>query len=490
MSLVTRFAPSPTGYLHVGGLRTALYAYLLAKKQGGTFVLRIEDTDRERFVADGTQNILNSLSWASVLPDEGVVLAEDGEVSSRGENGPYIQSERLRIYKTHVDQLIASGHAYYCFCTQERLDEVRKQRQQAKLPPGYDGTCAHLSAEDVAARLARGDRSVVRLRMPEAGSVSFEDLIRGTVTFNYSDVDDQIILKSDGFPTYHLAVVVDDYHMKVTHVIRGEEWISSTPKHLYLYEAFGWNPPAFAHLPLLLNPDKSKLSKRQGDVAVLDYRDAGYLPEALLNFVAFLGWNPGTEQELFTLEELIQSFSLDHIHKAGAVFNRDKLDWFNREYIKKLDSDRFKSLVLEFSGTHRNVIERNWNSLQETLQERIVKFSDVPELFETDLLFVVSKPHLEANLLVWKQSTPEETKINLIRTGELLGVLSESDWNKESIESTLLPFAEEAGKGNVLWPLRYALTGQKASPDPFTCAAILGRAETLARIESAQALFT
>jgi nondiscriminating glutamyl-tRNA synthetase len=485
MSLVTRFAPSPTGYLHVGGLRTALYAYLLARKYNGVFLLRIEDTDRERFVSDGTQNILDSLVWSGVLPDAGVVLGDNGICAQYGENGPYIQSERLPLYREHVDRLIASGHAYHCFCTPERLEQVRKERQEAKLPPGYDGTCAHLDPTDVAARLSRGDRSVVRLRMPESGSVSFNDRIRGNVTFQYADVDDQVILKSDGFPTYHLAVVVDDHHMKVTHVIRGEEWISSTPKHLFLYHAFGWTPPEFAHLPLLLNPDKTKLSKRQGDVAVLDYKTAGYLPEALLNFVAFLGWNPGTEQELFTLDELVGAFSLDHIHKAGAVFNREKLDWYNREYIKKLDDDRFKELVMEFASIYRKQIEISWTSLRETMRERLVKFSEVSTLFETDLLFVVTEPLLDATQLIWKQSLQTETKENLEQTKSILEKVSELDWNTKAIESALLPFAVERGKGSVLWPLRDGLTGQKTSPDPFTCAAILGKKQTLDRIQKA-----
>lgn len=302
----TRFAPSPTGYLHVGGLRTALYAYCFAKQNKGKFLLRIEDTDRERFVADGTLNILKSLEWVGLIQDEGVTRDKKGEIIQKGKNGPYIQSERLDIYKKYIDELVDKGHAYFCFCSAERLEEVRTIQQKNKLPTGYDGHCRDLDPVEAKKRLQNGEKCVVRMNMPKEGETVFFDEIRGEIRIKNCLVDDQIIMKSDGFPTYHLAVVVDDHLMGITHIIRGEEWLSSVPKHLQLYKYFGWETPKMAHLPLLLNADKSKLSKRQGDVAVEDYRNKGYLPEAILNFVAFLGWNPGDERELFTLKDLIK----------------------------------------------------------------------------------------------------------------------------------------------------------------------------------------
>src|SRR3989344_2637925 len=294
----TRFAPSPTGYLHVGGLRTALYSYLFAKKNKGKFLLRIEDTDRERFVEGSVAGILNSLYWAGIAPDEGNVIGKNGKVGEVGKNGPYTQSERLPIYKEYADKLLADGNAYYCFCTSAHLEKLREEQQAKKLPSSYDGRCLSINPEAAKKRMLSGEKCVVRLKMPKSGETIFTDLIRGEVRFRNEFVDDQVLIKSDGYPTYHLAVVVDDHLMEITHIIRGEEWISSVPKHLQLYKYFGWDVPQMAHLPLLLNSDKSKLSKRQGDVAVGDYIQKGYLPEALINFVAFLGWNPGDDREL------------------------------------------------------------------------------------------------------------------------------------------------------------------------------------------------
>jgi nondiscriminating glutamyl-tRNA synthetase len=305
----TRFAPSPTGYMHVGNMRTALFSYLLAKHNGGTFLLRIEDTDKTRQVENGIEIILKSLYWGGIKPDEGVMLDEKGEITQKGKFGPYIQSERLLIYQKYAQELLDKGHAYYCFCSSERLEKLRDLQQKNKLPTGYDGECLKLKPDEALARVKAGDKYVVRLKMPKEGETVFTDLIRGEVRFQNKLVDDQVLIKADGFPTYHMAVVVDDHLMEITHVIRGEEWVSSAPKHIQLYKYLGWELPQFAHLPLLLNPDKSKLSKRQGDVAVEDYRKKGYLPEAIINFIAFLGWNPGTEKELFSMDELIKEFN-------------------------------------------------------------------------------------------------------------------------------------------------------------------------------------
>jgi len=308
-----RFAPSPTGYLHVGGLRTALFNFLFARHSGGKFILRIEDTDRARYVEGAVDNLINTLRWAGLDYDEGP--------SAGGELGPYVQSERLEIYDEHVRILLESGAAYRCFCSPERLETMRKEQEKKKLQPKYDRTCLRLSPKEIEDNLTANKPFVVRMKVPDDATIRFSDIVRGEVEFSTERVDDQVLLKSDGYPTYHLANVVDDHLMKISHVIRGEEWLPSTPKHVLLYEAFGWEMPVFAHLPLLLNPDRSKLSKRQGDVAVEDYRDKGYLKEALVNFVALLGWNPGDAREIFSLKELEKEFSLDKVNKSGAVFN-------------------------------------------------------------------------------------------------------------------------------------------------------------------------
>ena len=313
-NIKTRFAPSPTGYLHVGGLRTALYCYLFAKKEGGTFLLRIEDTDQERFVEGAIENLISTLKWVGIEYDE----------------GPYIQSERTALYKEHAEKLLESGHAYHCFCSKERLTELREKQESAKQATMYDRKCADIPLEEARKRVEAGESHVVRQKIPYE-NLKFKDLIRGNVQFDGKNVDDQVLVKSDGFPTYHLANVVDDHLMEITHVIRGEEWLPSTPKHIFLYRAFGWDVPEFAHIPLLLNKDRTKLSKRQGHVAVEDYIKEGYLREAILNFVSFLGWHPGAgdENELYTLKELEKAFSIDRVHKAGAISDIEKLDWFN-----------------------------------------------------------------------------------------------------------------------------------------------------------------
>ncbi|MCU0660685.1 MAG: glutamate--tRNA ligase [Candidatus Pacebacteria bacterium] len=496
---ITRFAPSPTGFLHVGGLRTALYSYLLAKQTGGKFLLRIEDTDRERFVTGGIENILASLYWTGIVPNEGVTLAEDATVIEKGDAGPYIQSKKLDEYRKYAEQLVALQKAYYCFCTPERLEEVRNYRQANKLPPGYDGHCRSLPVAEVTGRLAREERHVIRLSMPDEGETTFYDLIRGEVTFKNADVDDQVLLKSDGYPTYHLAVVVDDHTMGVTHVIRGEEWISSTPKHITLYRYFGWEIPLFAHLPLLLNSDKSKLSKRQGDVAVLDYRDKGYLPEALVNFVAFLGWNPGTEQEFFSLEELVTSFSLAKVNKAGAVFNLEKLDWFNREYLKQKPTEElahyFDMFMPEDIKNLPSYTKEYVARLAPLLVERVSKGIDLTDMYVSgELIYFFVNPTYDTNNLFWKTikdrtDRKEKTREYLLHLLSLLEAISTTEFTDVHIKKVVWPFAESlANKGEVLWPMRYALSGRDKSPDPFVLASVLGKEETKKRLQKAIAL--
>ncbi len=495
MSIRVRFAPSPTGYLHVGGLRTALYNYLFAQKQGGTYALRIEDTDQSRLVLGAVESLVRSLDTFGLNADEGVVL-KDGSVAEVGEYGPYQQSKRLDIYKQYAEKLIASGHAYYCFCTPERLTALREEQQKNKQAPKYDKHCLTLSPEEKGEWITAGESYVIRLNVPKNQDVSFEDRVRGTVTFSTQDVDDQVLLKSDGFPTYHLANVVDDYLMKITDVIRGEEWLSSTPKHVLLYQAFGWPVPTFAHLPLLLNPDKSKLSKRQGDVAVEDYLKKGYHQEALLNFVALLGWNPGSgsTQEIFSLAELVEQFDFSHIHKGGAVFDHQKLDWMNSEYMKKFSVDELFQRMIEGEFFDRDFIKSAPDAMQtdEYLyrvltieQERLVTLGDFgkenPFFFSADIKY-------DAPLLHWKDNSAEQTKEALEKAITVLHNATESLWeSREALQEYLLEAAGEK-RGDFLWPLRVALTGAQKSPGPGEVAWVLGAEISLARLHKAISL--
>ncbi|MEI8096926.1 MAG: glutamate--tRNA ligase [Candidatus Moraniibacteriota bacterium] len=490
-----RFAPSPTGQLHVGSLRTALYDYLFAKKLGGKYVLRIEDTDQSRLVPGALENLINTMDTMGVHHDEGVFI-EDGEIIQKGEYGPYVQSERLPIYKEYAEKLIESEKAYYCFCSVSRLAAVREEQTKNKCAPKYDKFCLGLSAEDIEERLSANEPYVIRLNIKESrGDIVFDDLIRGKVTIHAKDIDDQVLMKSDGFPTYHLANVVDDHLMHITHVIRGEEWLPSTPKHILLYEAFDWEMPAFAHLSLLLNPDKSKLSKRQGDVAVEDYLKKGYLKETIINFVALLGWNPGdgNTQEIFTLDELVEKFDLSQVHKAGAVFDLKKLDWMNAEYIKKLSLDDLYDCGLPFLETKE--FFKTWTDNQSEgqkkefvkrvlriEQDRLTKLSDIgdnnPFFFTNDISY-------DTALLNWKQNTAEATKEALKNALETLSSLSDADWeNKELVEKILMDKAGDK-KGDFLWPLRVALTGVDRSPSPFDVAWVLGKEKSLERINLA-----
>jgi glutamyl-tRNA synthetase len=507
-----RFAPSPTGYLHIGGLRTALYNYLFARKNAGVFALRIEDTDQKRFVQGAVENLIGALEQMGLTWEEGVYpenfkfqilnfklnksVTYPGIVEI-GEFGPYVQSERLELYKKYAQQLVADGKAYYCFCEPARLEQMREKQQQEKLPPMYDRYCLdNLTGEEIAKKLAEKCPAVIRLKVPKTETVEFQDLVRGKVSFNTDNLDDQVLLKSDGFPTYHLANVVDDHLMQITQVIRGEEWLPSTPKHILLYRAFGWEIPTFAHIPLLLNADKSKLSKRQGDVAVEDYLKKGYLKEAVLNFVAMLGWNPGegSVQEIFSLEELIAQFDLKKVHKAGAVFDLKKLDWLNSQYLKKMSVEELYLVAKPF--LEGKEFYKNWNSahlawsetakaeyLKKVLtieQDRLANLSQVGE--ENEFFFKAIQ--LEKSLLFWKEMTSEELKESLQKSQVVLSQLNEQQWTRELIEQFLLAAAGNS-RGQLLWPLRASLTGVQKSPSPFDCAWVLGKEETLKRVEAA-----
>jgi nondiscriminating glutamyl-tRNA synthetase len=482
MTIKTRFAPSPTGFLHVGGLRTALYAYLYAKKHNGSFILRVEDTDRTRLVEGSVEAMVRSLAWGGIDIDEGVKFDDAGDITQVGENGPYIQSERLDMYKKYMDELLGKGHAYHCFCTRERLDDLRKMQETNKMPTGYDGHCREMSKEDVQAKIDVGETYVIRLKMPKTGVTSFDDLVRGKVEFKNELVDDQVLMKSDGFPTYHFAVVVDDHLMEITHVIRGEEWISSTPKHIMLYEMFGWDKPQFAHLSLLVNEKKAKLSKRHGDVAVEDFKENGYLPEALINFISFLGWNPGDEREIFSLLELEKEFDFDKVAKSAAVFNREKLAWYNKQYIQDLDSKKLAELCRPFyQNSGIEIGDRKLETIVALEAGRANTLTDIVN--ETGYIFA-DKLEYEPELLVWKKSTREGSKEKLELLHAFLSDISEDDWNEKYLEENLIAWIKENeyGVGDVLWPMRTALSGRKNSPGPFEIAGVLGREETLQRV--------
>ncbi len=487
----TRFAPSPTGMLHVGGLRTALFAYLLAKHQGGVFMLRIEDTDRERFVEGGIENIVSSLGWAGVhIKEEGVSMDERGHITQKGDLGPYIQSERLEIYQNYIKVLLDKNHAYHCFCTRERLSEVRQHQEKNKLPTGYDGKCRDLSGAEVRERIEKGEQFVIRMRMPREGVTVINDLVRGRVEFKNSLVDDQVLIKADGFPTYHFAVVVDDHTMEATHVIRGEEWLPSTPKHIELYRMFGWIAPEFAHLSLLINEQKQKLSKRHGDVSVEDFKEKGYLPEALINFIAFLGWNPGDEREIFSLKQLEGEFDFKKVSKAAAVFNVEKLNWYNKQYMMSMDTHELAERVAPFminSGLidHAPETDSEWKELVQIIElekGRVNTLREFPEAL--GFMFAESLVY-DPLLLVWKKSTQEDTVEKLKKLKEYLESKKEIEWKREKLEADTLEWIKNQGfgVGDVLWPMRVALSGQKNSPGPFEIAAALGKNRTIERIQ-------
>jgi glutamyl-tRNA synthetase len=478
MQIRTRFAPSPTGYLHIGGLRTALYNYLFAKKHGGTFVLRIEDTDRSRFVPGATESLLKVLEQMGLKADEGPTYG--------GEFGPYLQSERTAIYQEHAQTLLEKGSAYYCFCSEEDLAAKRKEQELAKLPTKYDRACLRLTPEEIQTKLAAGEKYVIRMRLPE-GVTEFDDLIRGHVKFENSEIDDQILLKSDGFPTYHLANVVDDHMMKISHVIRAEEWLSSTPKHFILYKMFGWDIPAFAHLPMALNPDRSKLSKRQGDVAVEDYLKKGYLPAALLNFVALLGFNPKADQEIYSLAELVELFDLEKVNKSGAIFNVAKLNWMNSQYIHRTPVDELTGLCEPYlAKAGKSLPLGTLKKICAVERERLVLLSDIVEKIDS----YQKLPDYPAELLIWKKSSGEEALENLQKIIPIIEGLDLS--SIELIEAAIREYigSNNLPNGTVLWPLRAALSGAAASPSPFELIWVLGKDESLRRLNHAAQLLS
>jgi len=478
-----RFAPSPTGELHIGGARTALYNFLFARQQKGKFIIRIEDTDQERFVPGSLDRLLSGLKWLGLTWDEGPDVG--------GEYGPYVQSERLDLYHQYTKELLAHNSAYYCFCTSQRLEELRQAQQANNLPTRYDRACLKLTADEIKKKLTNNEPYTIRLQIPE-GTTTFTDLVRGLVSMENNTLDDQILLKSDGFPTYHLACVVDDHAMNISHVIRGEEWLPSTPKHLLLYKAFGWESPIFAHLPNVLNDKKAKLSKRRdGEIVwVQTYEKQGYLSEALANFLALLGWHPTDDRELFDLAQLINEFQLNRVQKGGAIFNRKKLDWFNAEYIKKMTLDE---LDIKLQPFYKLLVDELKVGLKDTkrlttiLQTRLILLSDVKTLATW---FFLSHLQFDSSLLIPKDGSKEKTLATLTRASVLLSEVGE--WNIIDIKALFdaLVNAKEYTRMELLWPMRVALTGEKYSPDVFEVAWVLGQEETLVRLKKAVAMLS
>ena len=472
-----RFAPSPTGFAHIGNMRNAVFDWLLSRHDGGEFILRIEDTDRARFVEGALEEIIESLRWLETPWDEGPEVG--------GPHGPYFQSERLDIYRRFAQQLLDQGDAYYCFCTPERLAEMRAEQEAKKEATGYDRLCLDLSHDEIAEKLGLGVCGVVRFKVPSEGETTFHDLVRGDITFENRLLDDFVILKSDGYPTYHFASVVDDHLMKITHVIRSEEWISSTPKHVMLYTALGLQPPKWVHPPLILGPDKSKLSKRHGAVRFLDYKEKGFLPEAMLNFIALLGWSPGEEQELFTADELVEKFSISGIVNHPVVFDIQKLEWMNGVYIRQADLDRLTALCLPFLQTAHLVPENPTGEMMEyvrkvivLVQERIKILSEVDEA--TSFFFEAEPAYDEKGWSKWiaKDHVPE-------LLSRLAGRIESLDEVTEAtLEETVRQVGEslEVSGGQVIHPVRMAVTGRTVGPGLFETMAVLGKDRLVFRL--------
>ena len=464
----TRFAPSPTGYMHIGNLRTALYAYLIAKKAQGKFILRIEDTDQTRNVPEAVSAIYRGLALAGITYDEGP--------DKDGGFGPYVQSERLPVYKEYAQQLLAGGHAYYCFCGKEDKPALEASNERVE---GYRDPCRNLTEAEIAARFASGIVPVVRQRIPLEGSGSFTDHVYGQITIENKQLDDQVLLKSDGFPTYNFANVVDDHLMQISHVIRGQEYLSSTPKYNLLYQAFGWQHPEYIHLPHIIREDGAKMSKRKGDPSFEDLVRMGFLPQAIVNYVALLGWNPGDEREFFLMDELIDAFDMDRINKANAAFSLEKLRWLNGEHIRSLSPEAFHKIALPYYP--RELAELDLEKISQLIQVRTETLTDIPGLVG----FLANLPEYSAELFANQKSksTLETSRLVLEKVLPLLENLE--TWSNESLFELLKTFSQEQGLkvGTVMWPIRTALSGQETSPGGATeLAALLGKPESLRRL--------
>lgn len=474
----TRFAPSPTGYMHIGNLRTALYGYLYAKSQQGQFILRIEDTDRTRYVADAVDFINRTLEMAHIVPDESPSLG--------GPYGPYVQSERMDLYKKYAEELVKTGHAYYCFCDPDEDHSAGKFG-------GYDRTCRNLAPEVIEEHLKNGDPYVIRQKMPLTGETTFFDVLHGNITIKNEELEDQVLLKRDGMPTYNFANVIDDHLMHITHIMRGAEFITSTPKYILLYESFGWDVPTFIHLAPVMGKNEdgsiSKLSKRHGATSFDDLVKAGYLPDAIVNYVALLGWNPKTtNQEIFSMAELIEHFSLEGLSKSPAVFDYDKLGWINGEYLKAMSDEDFAKMARPFVGELPDYLEQSWTHLASLLKTRIQRLGDLPQ----EIAFLCEQPAFDAELYVNKRNkvTPEKAAELLPGMMALLEKVPESDWNNDALYEKLNAYIEEQGikKGLAMWVLRIAAAGQKVTPGGATeILSLLGKKISMERIQKSLA---
>ncbi len=488
MDVRVRYAPSPTGLQHIGGVRTALFNYFFARAQGGKFILRIEDTDQERYSDEALDDLYETLSWLGVTWDEGPIVG--------GPYGPYVQSERFELYKRYAEQLVADGKAYYCYCTPERLDRVRAEQQANKSEQqGYDRHCRNLSAEERAVFEKEGITPVIRLKVPTEGTTTFHDLLMGDISRKNRDVSpDPVLLKSDGFPTYHLANVIDDHLMGITHIMRAQEWIPSGPLHILLYEAFGWQPPLYCHLPMVMGKDGQKLSKRHGSTAVRDFRQQGYLAEALLNYVSLVGWSYDGVREFFTREQLEELFTLEKINKAPGVFDYKKLEWFNGQYIRQKSDEELLALLVPYlveAGFITAVIDEALHSRLLTLtasaKERLKVLGDIVGLSR----FLFEEPAWENLSLFAAKGVALQTAIDALQRayGVLKNALG-SQVDDETIEARLMDLASEMELkvGGIFMPIRVALTGSSVSLPLFDCLRLLGSEKALQRIEQALAI--
>ena len=470
----TRFAPSPTGYMHIGNLRTALFEYLIAKHEGGDFILRIEDTDQGRLVEGATDIIYDTLRTVGLKHDEGRDVG--------GDHGPYVQSERLPMYKAYAEQLVELGGAHYCFCSEEEIERQRKEADSLGISFKYDDPCKHISLEEAKARVAAGEPYVIRQTINNVGETYFDDEVYGRIEFDTDVLDESVLIKSDGFPTYNFANIIDDHQMEITHVVRGNEYLSSTPKYNLIYEAYGWDIPTYVHVPPVMKDEHHKLSKRNGDASFQDLVAKGYLPEAILNYIALLGWSPETEQEIYTLDELIKVFNISRISKSPAIFDIDKLTWMNGVYLRNMDLDQYYDLVKPYleEAIHSEVDLR---SVAKILQPRVDTLAQIKESVD----FIDELPEYDCAMYIHKKmkTTLEISLRSLNAAREALAALD--DWSEEETIHDLLlslPKQLEMKNGQVLWPVRTAITGKQFTPGgAIEIAHILGKEETLKRID-------
>ncbi len=470
----TRFAPSPTGYMHIGNLRTALYAYLLTKHEGGDFILRIEDTDQERYVEGAVDLIYRTMKDTGLIHDEGPDVG--------GEYGPYIQSERRGLYKEYAEKLVELGGAYYCFCDKERLDKLKEAQAAKGITPKYDGYCKGLSKEEIQEKIDAGIPYVIRQKIDPHGKTTFHDEIFGDITVDNAILDENVLLKSDGLPTYNFANVIDDHLMNITHVIRGNEYLSSTPKYNLIYESFGWEIPKYIHVSPVMKDSGKKLSKREGDASYEDFINKGYLKEAIVNYVALLGWSPGGEQEIFTMDELIEHFSISGISKSPAIFDEKKLSWMNGEYIRKMSEEDFAKEAMPYIKAAVKRTDIDMDAICALLHARVEKFTDIAD----QLTFIDELPEYDNELYTHKKmKTNPENSLDSLKA--ILPVLENvEDWTMDNIHNALFELIEklEVKNGIILWPLRVAVSGLPFTPGGgVDLAAILGKDETIARVK-------